>query len=156
MVDSGMKFYRRYESLLRKNIPFIRASGEGRVVASAEKFIDGFQRAKNKYTRAREHQASPVVNVGISGNNTYSNTLDDSICAAFETSNLADEIVANFTALVKSLIWNWLENYLPGIKLSDDEAVYLMDMCSFDTVARTENGSELSPFCALFVRKEWV
>jgi 3-phytase len=104
MVDSGMKFYRRYESLSRKNIPFIRASGEGRVVASAEKFIEGFQRAKNKYTRAREHQASPVVNVGISGNNTYNNTynntLDDSICAAFETSNLADEIVANFTALV--------------------------------------------------------
>jgi 3-phytase len=31
-----------------------------------------------------------------------------------------------------------------------------MDMCSFDTVARTENGSELSPFCALFVHKEWA
>src|SRR5690349_16334173 len=38
MVNSGLKFYRRYRSLARKSIPFVRAGGLDRVVHSAHNF----------------------------------------------------------------------------------------------------------------------
>ena len=46
MLDSGIKFYNRYESLARELLPFFRSSGEERVVQSAENFTQGFHAAK--------------------------------------------------------------------------------------------------------------
>ncbi|KAH3003966.1 hypothetical protein KXV73_000891, partial [Aspergillus fumigatus] len=46
LVNSGIKFYQRYKALARSVVPFIRASGSDRVIASGEKFIEGFQQAK--------------------------------------------------------------------------------------------------------------
>ena len=46
MVDSGIKFYHRYESLAREFLPFFRSSGEERVVQSADNFTQGFHAAK--------------------------------------------------------------------------------------------------------------
>ncbi|KAI9369812.1 histidine phosphatase superfamily [Aspergillus egyptiacus] len=155
MVDSGEKFYHRYRSLAREITPFIRASGSDRVVASAEKFIEGFQRA-----RLRDHHRSaseaPLVNVIIPEAEGLNNTLDHGTCTAFENEKLAAEIAANFTALIAPPIRKRLESDLPGVNLSDSEAIYLMDMCSFDTVAQTPDGSKLSPFCALFTETEWA
>ncbi|KAL4946679.1 hypothetical protein BDV06DRAFT_208567 [Aspergillus oleicola] len=154
MVDSGVRFYQRYKNLSREITPFIRASGSDRVVASAEKFIDGFENAK----RSDRHSsgAAAEVNLVLPETDGFNNTLDHSTCAAFESSEVADEIEANFTSLVTPPIRRRLESDLPGIELSDDQVIYLMDMCSFDTMALSDDGSELSPFCALFTEKEWV
>ncbi|KAL4867357.1 hypothetical protein BDV12DRAFT_186760 [Aspergillus spectabilis] len=154
MVDSGVKFYHRYKSLARKTTPFIRASGSDRVVASAEKFIDGFQKAKDKDHHSKGDAA--VVNVVIPETYGFNNTLDHSTCTSFENDERADEIEANFTAIIMPPIRKRLESDLPGVELSDEEISYLMDMCPFDTMAHTPDGSELSPFCALFTEKEWV
>ncbi|KAL2818824.1 histidine phosphatase superfamily [Aspergillus cavernicola] len=154
MVDSGKKFYHRYQSLTRKITPFIRASGSDRVVASAEKFIEGIEKAKLKDHHSRGDAA--VVNVIIPEADGFNNTLDHSTCPAFESNELADTIEADFAALITPPIRRRLEGDLSGVKLSDDEVISLMDMCSFDTIARTTDGSELSPFCALFTEKEWV
>ncbi|KAL4784809.1 histidine phosphatase superfamily [Aspergillus varians] len=155
MVDSGVKFYHRYESLAKKITPFIRASGSDRVVASAEKFINGFQKAHHKGNNSLSSSKAPIVNVVLPETDGFNNTLDHSTCAAFEADELADEIRANFTSIITPPIRNRLETDLPGINLSGDEVIYLMDMCSFDTVSRTPRASELSPFCALFTEKEW-
>ncbi|PTU24100.1 hypothetical protein P175DRAFT_0489257 [Aspergillus ochraceoroseus IBT 24754] len=156
MVNSGKKFYHRYEKLAKNVIPFIRSSGEARVVASAEKFIEGFEAKKEKDHHVKAPQASPVVNVIIPEGAQYNNTLDHSTCTAFEESGLADEIKANFTALVTPSIRKRLEKDLAGVELTDKNIIHLMDMCSFDTVALTADGSELSPFCHLFTRSEWA
>ncbi|KAL4763704.1 histidine phosphatase family protein [Aspergillus foveolatus] len=154
MVDSGAKFYRRYKNLARKNTPFIRASGSDRVVASAEKFINGFRKAQLHDHGSK--RATPVVNVIIPEIDGFNNTLDHSTCMSFENDERADEIEANFTAIIGPPIRKRLENDLPGIKLTNEDVIYLMDMCSFDTMARTAHGTELSPFCAIFTEKEWL
>ncbi|KAL6231495.1 3-phytase B [Aspergillus navahoensis] len=154
MVDSGTKFYRRYKDLARNNTPFIRASGSDRVVASAEKFIDGFRTAQ--LSDYDSNLAAPVVKVIIPEIDGFNNTLDHSTCVSFENDERADEIEANFTAVIGPPIRKRLENDLPGVTLANGDVVYLMDMCSFDTMARTAHGTELSPFCALFTEKEWL
>ncbi|KAL4885546.1 histidine phosphatase superfamily [Aspergillus karnatakaensis] len=154
MVDSGIKFYHRYKTLARKVTPFVRASGSDRVVASAGKFIDGFQKAKAKDHHSKGGAA--VVNVVIPETDGFNNTLDHSTCTSFENDERADAIEANYTAIMMPSIRKRLESDLPGVELSDKEINYLMDMCSFDTMARTTDGSELSPFCALFTEEEWV
>ena len=46
LVNSGLKYYRRYENLARRAVPFIRSSGEDRVVESAQNWTQGFSDAK--------------------------------------------------------------------------------------------------------------
>ncbi|KAL5342834.1 histidine phosphatase superfamily [Aspergillus crustosus] len=154
MVDSGVRFYHRYKSLARKVTPFIRASGSDRVVASAERFIDGFQKAKGEDQHSKGRAAA--VNVVLPEIDGFNNTLDHSTCTSFENDERDDEIKANFTAIIMPSIRERLASDLHGVDLSDKGIIYLMDMCSFDTIARTTDGSELSPFCALFTEKEWV
>ncbi|KAF7122464.1 hypothetical protein CNMCM5793_000489 [Aspergillus hiratsukae] len=154
MVNSGIKFYQKYRALARSVVPFIRSSGSDRVIASGEKFIEGFQQAKLADSGAT-NRAAPVISVTIPESDGYNNTLDHSVCTNFEASALGDEVVANFTALFAPAIRTRAEKHLPGVQLTDDDVVSLMDMCSFDTVARTTDASQLSPFCALFTHSEW-
>ena len=46
MINSGITFYNRYKELARQSTPFIRSSGEARVVESAQNFSQGFHQAK--------------------------------------------------------------------------------------------------------------
>lgn len=46
MTNSGIKFYSRYRPLTNHLDPFVRASGEARVVESARKFTQGYHQAK--------------------------------------------------------------------------------------------------------------
>lgn len=46
MYNSGQAFYNRYRALTSQVNPFIRASGQERVVESAEQFSRGFHEAK--------------------------------------------------------------------------------------------------------------
>lgn len=156
LVDSGVKFYQRYENLTRETVPFMRASGSDRVIASGEKFGQGFQQAKSQDQYARRNQTAPAVSVIIKEGETFNNTLDHGTCTKFENSELSHNVRDNFTDIFAPAIRDRLQSDLPGVKLSNSDVVYLMDMCSFDTVARTADASELSPFCHLFTDKEWT
>lgn len=156
LVDSGVKFYQRYENLTRETVPFMRASGSDRVIASGEKFGQGFQQAKNQDQHARRNQTAPAVSVIIEEGETFNNTLDHGTCTKFENSELSHNVRDNFTDIFAPAIRDRLQSDLPGVTLSNSDVVYLMDMCSFDTVARTADASELSPFCHLFTDKEWT
>ena len=46
LVDSGTQFFNRYSALSKGSRPFLRASGDPRVIESAEKFADGFHQAR--------------------------------------------------------------------------------------------------------------
>ena len=46
MVNSGIAFFEHYQSLSNISVPFFRASGEQRVVESAQRFGQGFHQAK--------------------------------------------------------------------------------------------------------------
>lgn len=156
LVDSGVKFYWRYEALAKNIVPFIRAAGSDRVIASGEKFIEGFQKAKLGKSKSRLNQTAPIVNVVIPETDGFNNTLDHSTCTAFENSEVEDQAEDKFMDVFTPSILKRLEKDLPGAKLSKKEVVYLMDMCSYDTVALTRDGSRISPFCALFTHEEWV
>lgn len=45
MVNSGIKFFKRYRNLAKKYPIFVRASSENRVVVSAQKFDQGYHQA---------------------------------------------------------------------------------------------------------------
>jgi Histidine phosphatase superfamily (branch 2) len=155
LYQSGIKFYNRYESLARDNVPFVRSSSSERVVDSSEQFNAGFQATKDADDRANKAQSAPAVNVILEESSTFNNTLDPSICTNFENSDLADDVQATFADVFVPQILKRVQAHLHGITLTSTDVIYLMDMCPFDTVARTPDASELSPFCDLFTKSEW-
>ncbi|OKL62560.1 3-phytase A [Talaromyces atroroseus] len=155
LYQSGIKFYNRYESLARDNVPFVRSSSSERVVDSSEQFNAGFQATKNADTLSNKTQSAPVINVILEESSTFNNTLDPSICTNFENSDLADDVQATFAGVFVPKILKRVQAHLHGITLTTKDVIYLMDMCPFDTIARTSDGSELSPFCELFTKSEW-
>ncbi|KAF5016698.1 hypothetical protein F66182_11540, partial [Fusarium sp. NRRL 66182] len=155
LYQAGIKFYDRYESLARDVVPFVRASSSARVVASGEAWNSGFQATKNADRHADKSQAAPVINVLLEEGATFNNTLDHSRCTNFEISDLADDVQAGFAAIFVPKILTRLQAHLHGVTLTTTDIIYLMDMCAFDTVARTSDASELSPFCDLFSKSEW-
>lgn len=62
MINSGIKFHSRYHLLAKYMDPFVRASGEARVVQSAQNFTQGYQQAK-------------LAKFGSSNSNAYSSEL---------------------------------------------------------------------------------
>lgn len=61
MINSGIAFHDRYERLANRSIPFIRASGEERVVKSAQNFTQGFHQAKTSGTRTDASFPYPIL-----------------------------------------------------------------------------------------------
>ncbi|PCH06943.1 Histidine phosphatase superfamily, clade-2 [Penicillium occitanis (nom. inval.)] len=155
LYQAGIKFYERYECLARDNVPFVRASSADRVVASGEAWNSGFQDTKSADWFADQSQAAPIVNVVLEEGDTFNNTLDHSLCTNFENSDLADDVQAEFAAIFVPKILTRVQAHLHGVTLTTTDIIYLMDMCAFDTVARTSDASELSPFCNLFTKSEW-
>ena len=46
MLNAGIAFYQRYDSLAAQAVPFVRASGQDRVIESADNFLRGFYAAE--------------------------------------------------------------------------------------------------------------
>jgi 3-phytase len=156
MIDSGMAFYQRYEALAAQTVPFIRASDSDRVVISGEKFIEGFQKAKDRDRNADRQQPCPDISVVIPEEIGFNNSLDHGSCPRFEDSELGKKIEDRWIATFVPPIQRRLSRDLPGVQLSWRDVVHLMDLCPFDTVSRTPDASEVSPFCALFSNDEWT
>ncbi|KAJ5579846.1 Histidine phosphatase superfamily clade-2 [Penicillium hispanicum] len=156
MIHSGIKFYKRYESLARDHVPFIRASDSSRVVRSGRKFIQGFEQTKRQSQSLQRDQDSPKINVVLSEDPGSNNTLNHNTCPVFEASGLGDDVAADYADLFALPIQKRLEKHLPGVQLSTEDVVHLMDVCAFDTVASTSDGSKQSGFCQLFTLPEWA
>ncbi|KKZ66402.1 3-phytase [[Emmonsia] crescens] len=156
MIDSGTKFYRRYQHLTKESNAFIRASGSPRVIVSAEKFIDGFYQEKLSDPSATDKARKPSVSVVISEEPGSNNTLDHSNCNVFERTKPGLAAQAEFAKVFATPILNRVNSHLIGANLDITDIPYLMDLCSFHTVALTPDASTISPFCTLFTDEEWT
>ncbi|RMY90238.1 hypothetical protein D0861_03744 [Hortaea werneckii] len=154
MVDSGIKFYNRYESLAKELVPFFRSSGEQRVVQSAENFTQGFHTAK--LAGRCKDPAYPYPVVVIPEGDGINNTLNHALCSDFEDGPLdeiADNAQAAWADIFATPIQARLNEGMPGANLSVIETIYMMDLCPFETVAHPTGA--FSQFCHLFTEQEW-
>ena len=156
MSNSGVKFYQRYRSLARTSpAPFIRASGQDRVVESAIRWTEGYH-AQRLADDASDTLPYPLLSIPERAG--ANNTLNHGLCTAFETgpsSTVGDAASSEFLSAFAPPIADRRNANLPGANLTDQEAVYLMDLCAFETVA-SAGGATLSPLCGLFSPSEWA
>lgn len=158
MVNSGVQFYERYYNLARHVTPFVRSSGEDRVVESAMNWTQGFRAAKMVDRRANHGSAAyPGIDVVIpEADYGVNNTLNHALCTAFENgtySEVADDAEHTWAEVFAQPIRAQLNNDLPGANLTTQETIYLMDLCPFNTVASATG--KISDFCHLFAKEEW-
>lgn len=149
LVNSGRAFYARYEALAKSSSPFVRASGEDRVVESAYNWTQGFH-------AAAVTDAYPYDIVVISEDTGSNNTLDHGLCTAFEDgadADIGDNAQSVWMDVFTRNITARLNANLPGANLSAIETIYLMDLCPFNTVANAQG--TMSAFCGLFTADEW-
>lgn len=159
LINSGQAFYARYAALARAapSGPFVRSSGQDRVVESAANWTQGYHAARLADKSATgSDPAYPYNIVTISEDTGSNNTLDHGLCTAFEEGP-ASEIGTNAQTIwmdvfVRNITARLNEN-LPGVNLSATETIYMMDLCPFNTIADVDG--KISPFCGLFTEGEW-
>jgi hypothetical protein len=159
LLHSGMKYYERYRRLAKHSSPFFRASGQTRVVESAQNFSQGFHLARlaDDANASAPDQFPNSVTVIISEADGSNNTLHHGLCTDFENgtdSSIGDDAQAQWRAIFAPPITARLNQNLPGANLSSMQTIHMMDLCPFNTVA-SPTGAVLSPFCALFSVAEW-
>ncbi|KAK0701828.1 histidine phosphatase superfamily, partial [Lasiosphaeria miniovina] len=162
LVDSGVSFYQRYKSLISASpkLPFIRASGQERVVMSAQNWTQGFHDALvAEDPSAGPNDDLPYDILVIPEADNVNNTLNNKQCPAFqkppysEVGEKAQEVYGE--RFTKPIIAR-LKKGLPGVEFSKpSHAVAFMDLCPFETVA-SPAGQPPSPFCGLFSAHEWA
>ena len=152
MVHSGRAFFSRYKDLAKTSLPFVRASGQRRVIESAERFNEGFQDAK-KAAEGTDDEESPYSVVVISEAAGSNNTLDHGLCTAFEASTIGSTAQSTYASVFTPPITARLNANLPNANLTLMDTIFMMDLCPFETVASSSRTS--SPFCALFTQAEW-
>lgn len=156
LVHSGLKFYERYETLARTESPFVRASGQDRVVESAQNWTQGFHKARLNDEAADGSDTYPYSIVTISEDEGSNNTLNHDLCTAFEEgpySELGADAQSTWMDVFLRNITARLGANLPGANISAADTVSLMDLCPFNTVADSQG--RLSGFCGLFTADEW-
>ena len=185
MVNSGIDFHRRYAGLAaRVEAPFVRSAGQKRVVDSAVEWAEGFHQSRSHSQRraqrrddggdgGRVEDAYPYDILIIPEGEEYNNTLSDELCTAFEEGpDGGQEAREAWLAIFAPPITERLnsERCLPGANLTDQDTIYMMDLCPYETVADSASdsgagvdpsadsrrgGTRLSPFCDLFTPDEW-
>lgn len=152
LVDSGIAFYQRYQELASQYDPFVRTAGSDRVIASAQRFVEGYYGAQDR------NSSSPTKEIlVISEEDGFNNTLNHGSCPAFEQgpeSEIREGSQKVWLGIFGPAINQRLNSKLPGANLTLTETVYMMDLCPFNTVATTT--AALSDFCRLFSMDEWA
>jgi len=83
LVNSGIKYYDRYRELASRLVPFVRSSGQARVVESAQNWTQGFHAAKIADQRSeRTDAAYPYPIVVIPETDGENNTLNHGWCVS--------------------------------------------------------------------------
>ncbi|KAI1769483.1 phosphoglycerate mutase-like protein [Hypoxylon sp. FL1150] len=154
MVDSGINFYKRYQDLASVNLPFLRASGQERVIESGKRWAQGFHEARLGEGDPHVPDTYPYNILVIPEEDGFNNSLSSNLCPAFEDGRYDSQDVqeAWLNRFIPPITERLNEN-LPGANLSDQEAIHLMDLCPFNTVANKKG--KLSEFCYLFTVDEW-
>ncbi|OKL56497.1 3-phytase B [Talaromyces atroroseus] len=156
MTDSGMAFYRRYKQLARYHVPFIRASGSSRVIASGELFTEGFNEAKRIDRGSNSSQQASKVNLVIPEGSQWNNTLDSGSCESLSDGSPVREAEQEFLNVFAPSILERLVSNMPGVNLTLEDVPLLMDLCPFEVVAQKDTSKgQLSPLCDLFTPSEW-
>ena len=153
LVNSGMKFYGRYQSLAKDAAPFVRSAGQERVVESAQNWTQGFHKARAADEAATAPDNYPYNIVVIPEGEAFNNTLSHDTCTNFESS-IGNEAQTTFASTFTPRLINRINRSLIGADLNIEQAIHLMDMCPFETVA-TPLGT-VSPFCHLFSHYDWL
>lgn len=156
MVNSGIKFYNRYSTSVGQAIPFIRSSGQTRVIASAVNWTQGFHKARMQDLTSKSVSESPYKIIIISEESGSNNTLDHGLCTEFEegsVSKIGHSAMKAWASIFAPNITKRLNSNIPGVNFTVKETIYMMDLCPFETVA--DKQGKLSPFCFLFSEKEW-
>jgi Histidine phosphatase superfamily (branch 2) len=151
MADSGAAFYGRYAQLARANVPFVRASGSSRVVASGELFSEGFNEARRVGSSNRTRKESEV-NLVIPEGPQWNNTLDTGACESDSSEHAAQ---TQFLNVFAPPILARLGTNMPGVDLTLADIPLLMDLCPFEAVAQKTPTLTHPPLCALFTPSEW-
>ncbi|KAG9234958.1 histidine phosphatase superfamily [Amylocarpus encephaloides] len=153
MINSGTNFYDRYHLLALHTIPFIRASGEDRVIESAQNWTQGFHELRLKNKPAKVYWPYDIL--VISEEEGFNNTLSHSLCTNFEgpSNNVKDDSMSTWASIFVPPITARLNSNLPGVNFTTATTIDMMDLCPFNTVASPTG--EISPFCALFTEIEW-
>ncbi len=156
MVNSGIKYYERYQNLTNRGMPVVRSSGQQRVVQSAQNFTQGYHQANLVDLTSTSPSTFPYDIVIISEEAGSNNTLDHGLCTEFEKgldSIIDDSAQAQWQNMFIPSIQARLNTDMRGANLSQTETRDMMDLCPFNTVATTIGA--ISPFCALFTEEEW-
>ncbi|KAL6718948.1 hypothetical protein ACLMJK_003183 [Lecanora helva] len=156
MVLSGVDFFHRYAGLASSSIPFIRASGQERVVKSARRFSQGFHQSREAAGRLKDRQY-PYDIIVISEAPGSNNTLHHGLCTEFERSrseNPRIPIQWDFAITFIPATRARLNKGLVGANLTDEDTMFLMDLCPFETIANPFG--KPSEFCSLFTQDEWL
>lgn len=153
MLNSGSKFYARYSSLAAKHTPFVRASGQKRVIESAQNFTQGFHNSKMDDEQADGLEEFPYNILIIPETDGANNTLDYTLCTNFLEGSFGGESMEKFGATFLPAIVARLNDQIQGVDFTYDDVISLMDLCPFHTVASPTG--QVSPFCSLFTNDEW-
>jgi hypothetical protein len=156
MVDSGRKFYKRYTTLSKHMIPFIRASGSQRVEESAQMFASGFHQAKLADNVGGQPDEYPYDVLVISEADGQNNTLNHGTCQSFEEDPAIHGVGSRAQNMFTSTFVPGLTTQLDRILkvgLSDADILNIMDMCAFETVASSDGTPH--QICSLFNHEQW-
>ena len=154
MINSGIKFYERYQALASKSLPFVRSSGQVRVVESAQNWTQGFHNTLLADGKATAPKDFPYDILAIPEAAGVNNTLNHALCTAFETgiySSVGDAAQAAWVNVFIPPILAEINQNLPGANLTAKDAISFLDLCPFNTVV----DGAVSPFCHLFTRDQW-
>ncbi|KAI1334851.1 histidine phosphatase superfamily [Xylariaceae sp. FL0016] len=153
LVNSGIHFYNRYEKLASNITPFIRSAGQERVVQSATNWTQGFHQARLADKQPHSPDAYPY-DMLVLPEDDFNNTLSPNTCTAFEEGpDTGKAAQAIWMDIFVPPITERMNNNLPGANLTDEQTIYLMDLCPFNTVAHDQG--DISRFCHLFSVDEW-
>ncbi|OTB08138.1 hypothetical protein M426DRAFT_317239 [Hypoxylon sp. CI-4A] len=154
MINSGVKFYQRYKDLASSHLPFIRSSGQERVVESAQNWTQGFHQGRLADKHSDVPDTYPYDILVIPETDGFNNSLSPDLCPAFEDNRHdGDDAQQTWIKTFLPPLTEKLNENLPGANLSDEETIYMMDLCPFNTVANDKG--KLSDFCYLFTVDDW-
>ncbi|CAG8952476.1 hypothetical protein HYFRA_00001223 [Hymenoscyphus fraxineus] len=153
LINSGKNFYSRYHTLALNTIPFIRASGQDRVVESAQNWTQGFHELRLEDNPTKVYWPYDILQ--ISEDAGSNNTLDHGLCRAFENPAIDIKGLAmkTWADIFTPPITARLNENLPGVNFTSETTVYMMDLCPFNTIASPTG--EIHAFCSLFTESEW-
>jgi len=151
MIDAGASFYRRYRPISNHTAPFVRASGQNRVIQSAVKWAEGYDGSKRMDLHLAASSTGGVTI--IPEGEGFNNTLDHGLCLAFEETDLGGEAQMDWAQIFVPQIRDRLNANLKGANLDIDQTIQLMDICPMDTISYLD--AHLSQFCHLFTVDEW-